>query len=160
RLKREFQRFFELAAVLWESETMLAHGHFQDIIDKPAETDIFVMILWSRLGTPLPSDRYRGLDGRVPVTRTEREFENAPAAREQRGEPDLIVYRKRAPPDPKFSTMREVQRELAAIGRQWEQLEAFWERHFETSDGHAKRAYNEFNTPDEFEAKLEQHLRD
>jgi hypothetical protein len=32
RLAREFARFFAVEAVLWEYETMLAHGHFQDII--------------------------------------------------------------------------------------------------------------------------------
>ena len=42
---------------------------------------IVVLILWSRLGTPLPikTERreYIGLDGRSPVTGTEWEFEDA-----------------------------------------------------------------------------------
>src|ERR1700691_160929 len=54
RLKREFARFFEISAVLWEYEPMLASGHFQDVIDPPGESDVVVLILWSRLGTPLP----------------------------------------------------------------------------------------------------------
>lgn len=75
RLKREFVRFFEISAVLWEYEPMLSSGHFQDIIDPPSAADIVVLILWSRLGTPLPAKtetrEYKGLDGRTPVTGTE-----------------------------------------------------------------------------------------
>ncbi len=33
---------------------MLASGHFQDAIDPPSVFDIVILILWSRLGTPLP----------------------------------------------------------------------------------------------------------
>src|SRR5262252_10806513 len=93
RLKREFARFFELSAVLWEYEPMLSSGHFQDIIDAPSTADIVVLILWSRLGTPLPERTatrdYRGRDGQVPVTGTEWEHEDALQANEQRGVPDL-----------------------------------------------------------------------
>src|SRR5204863_7820717 len=97
-LKREFARFLDISAVLWEYEPMLSSGHFQDIIDPPSSADIVVLILWSRLGTPLPARtakrEYRGLDDRVPVTGTEWEFEQALAARERRGgAPDLLVYR-------------------------------------------------------------------
>ena len=46
---------------------MLASGHFQDAIEPPSTFDIVVLILWSRLGTPLPEKtagrEYRGLDG-------------------------------------------------------------------------------------------------
>jgi hypothetical protein len=160
RLKREFQWSFDVTAVLWEFETMLAQGHFQDIIDKPSGSDIFVMILWSRMGTPLPEDRYQGVDGRKPVTGTEWEFEDALASYQKSGAPDLVVYRKTAPPDPKFSGFKDVRQELRQIESQWESLEAFWERYFETREGHAKRAYNQFTTADDFESKLETALRD
>jgi hypothetical protein len=160
RLKREFQWSFDLKAVLWEYETMLAQGHFQDVIEKPSGSDIFVMVLWSRMGTSLPEDRYQGIDGRKPVTGTEWEFEDAHSSYEKRGAPDLIVYRKTAPPDPKFSRARDVRQELREIERQWEQLEAFWHRYFETLEGYAKRAYVPFTTADEFEEKLDAALRD
>src|SRR5579862_2912644 len=156
RLKREFQRFFELSAVLWELEPMLAHGHFQDIIEKPSETDIFVMILWSRLGTPLPADRYQGLDGRTPVTGAEWEFEEALLSRRRSGSPDLLVYRKIAPAEARFRSAEE----LVEAGRQWAALETFWERHFVEPDGGFKLAFNRFSVLDEFEAKLEAHLRE
>jgi len=160
RLKREFQRFFDITAVLWEFETMLANGHFQDIIDRPSECDLFVMVLWSRMGTALPEDRYHGADGRTPVTGTEWEFEDALSAFEQRGAPDLIVYRKTAPPDPKFADNRDLRQKLRDLERQLELLEQFWERYFETRDGRPKRAFNTFDPADEFETKLEAALRD
>src|SRR5271163_3928904 len=96
RLAHEFLRFFELTAVLWEYEPMLASGHFQDAIVRPSDADIVVILLWSRLGTPLP-ERYQGIDGRAPVTGTEWEFEDALAHHLSAGVPDLLVYRKDAP---------------------------------------------------------------
>jgi hypothetical protein len=54
RLAREFKRFYDIKPVLWEYEPMLSSGHFQDIIDPPSDVDILILILWSRLGTPLP----------------------------------------------------------------------------------------------------------
>src|SRR5229473_2716564 len=106
-LKREFARFLDISAVLWEYEPMLSSGHFQDIIDPPSSADIVVLILWSRLGTPLPARtatrEYRGRDGRAPVTGTEWEYEDALQAREKRGVPDLLVYRRFAEGFARFS---------------------------------------------------------
>jgi hypothetical protein len=158
RLKREFQRFFDISAVLWEFEPMLAHGHFQDIIEKPSETDIFVMLLWSRLGTELP-DRYKGNDGRVPVTGTEWEFENALSARKSRGAPDLLVYRKDAPPAPKINDFKEAAEELEDLARQWRALGRFWERYFEKPEGGYELAFKKFRTVEGFELVLERDLQ-
>jgi hypothetical protein len=160
RLKREFARFFEISAVLWEYEPMLASGHFQDLIVPPGEVDVVVMILWSRLGTPLPERtavrEYRGRDGRTPVTGTEWEFEQALSARETRGAPDLLVYRKTAENVARFSRAEQ----LEQARRQWEALSVFWTRHFEDEKGQFKLAYNPFAALDEFEALLEAHLRE
>src|SRR4051812_21948798 len=72
KLAKDYARFFQVKAYLWETEPMLASGHFQDAILPPRDADILVLILWARLGTPLPertdSQEYRALDGRVPVT--------------------------------------------------------------------------------------------
>ena len=121
RLRREFARFFDLTAVLWEYEPMLSSGHFQDIIDQPSNADIVVLILWSRLGTPLPertaTREYAGRDGRVPVTGTEWEFEQALEAREKRGGvPDLLVYRKFAAGEARFSHAEQLDQNSPAMG--------------------------------------------
>jgi tetratricopeptide (TPR) repeat protein len=161
RLRREFARFFDLSAVLWEYEPMLSSGHFQDIIEPPSTADIVVLILWSRLGTPLPertaTRAYTGRDGRFPVTGTEWEFEEALEARERRGGvPDLLVYRKFAAGEAWFNHSDQ----LELIRQQWDAMQAFWQRHFEADDGTFKAAFNRFVTLDEFEAQLESHLRE
>src|ERR1700730_18722326 len=125
RLRREFVGFFELRAVLWEYEPMLSSGHFQDIIDPPSTADIVVLILWSHLGTPLPertaTREYRGRDGRAPVTGTEWEYEEALQARETRGVPDLLVYRRFAEGFARFSRAEQ----LDQIRAQWGALQRF-----------------------------------
>jgi len=161
RLKREFASFFDITPVLWEYEPMLSSGHFQDIIDPPADADILVLILWSRLGTPLPertaTREYRGIDGRAPVTGTEWEFESALAARQQRsGVPDMLVYRKQGEGFARFSRVDQ----LDQIRSQWEALQKFWRFHFEDESGQFKAAFNRFTTLEEFETQLEQHLRE
>lgn len=73
RLNREFTYHFRVEAVLWEREPLVATYHFQDShnIPTPRSADIVVVILWSRLGVPLPEKDFRGaLSGRV-VTGTE-----------------------------------------------------------------------------------------
>jgi hypothetical protein len=95
RLAREFSYHFPIEAVLWEREPLLA-THLQDLIVPPHETDIVVTVLWSRLGVPLPEAKYLGAISKAPVTGTEWEFEDAVASYQQRGLPELLLYRKRA----------------------------------------------------------------
>ena len=56
RLAREFAYHFRIEPVLWEREPLIATEHFQTMIQPPSETDVVVVILWSKLGTPLPAD--------------------------------------------------------------------------------------------------------
>ena len=91
----------------WEHEPMLASGHFQDAVEPPSAFHIVVMILWSRLGTPLPEKtaerEYRGIDGRAPVTGTGWEYEEALAVAREKRAPDLLAFRNISPamPSPK-----------------------------------------------------------
>lgn len=157
-LKKEFARFFEITAYLWEHEAMLATGHFQDVIEPPSQSDIVVLILWSRLGTPLPeksgSREYRGIDGRAPVTGTEWEYEDALAANRSKGAPDLLVYRSNKEPqislrDPSKKAMAE---------NQWTALENFWSRYFQAG-GVFLSAFHGFDDLEDFGDMLEAHLR-
>jgi hypothetical protein len=61
KLARDHRPFFDIQSELWETEPMLASGHFQDNITPPAESDIVVLIVWSRLGTSLPEKTARPL---------------------------------------------------------------------------------------------------
>jgi WD40 repeat protein len=158
KVAKDYARFFDVTPVLWESEPMLASGHFQDAIVPPSESDIVVLILWSRLGTPLPERtevrEYRGLDGRAPVTGTEWEFEDALRASKQKGLPDLLAYRKKAAPKAEYQSAAD----LEELGRQLQSLESFWSRYF-VGRGEFRAAFSEFAELDAFELKLEADLR-
>jgi WD40 repeat protein len=157
KLAHEYARFYELEPYLWEYEPMVASGHFQDSIDPPSQFDAVIIILESRLGTPLPEKtavrEYRGIDGRTPVTGTEWEFEDALTAARERGVPDLLVYRSQRnaelPQDPA---------KRPAIIAQIEALDVFWSRHF-ADRGAFIGAYAEFKSLEEFAAKVEKDLR-
>jgi hypothetical protein len=158
KIAKSYSRFFSVIPIQWEVEPMLATGHFQDQITPPSETDILVLIVWSRLGTPLPpaTERraYRGIDGRVPVTGTEWEFEDALAANRKRGAPDLLAYRKQADP---VVSLRDKSAKASAE-EQWEKLDAFWNRWF-VDRGEFRAAFSTFTDLDGFEDKLEGDLR-
>ena len=158
RLAQDYARFFTIEPYLWEYEAMLASGHFQDSIEPPSAFDIVVLIVWSRLGTPLPERtqvrEYRGMDGRAPVTGTEWEYEEALKAAREVGTPDLLVYRSR-----EYARVNTLDSE----GRrkdfeQFEDLDRFWSRHF-ANQGTYLGAYTEFTSGAEFAAAFEKHLR-
>jgi len=158
KLAQEYRRFFLLDSYRWEYEPMLASGHFQDAIELPSAADIVLLILWSRLGTSLPEQTavraYRGIDGRVPVTGTEWEYEDALQAARAHGAPDLLAYRNISHPaiDPLDAHAR------AQSLAQLEALEAFWQRHF-ADRGVLLAAYEQYQTLEEFAQRLEQALR-
>jgi WD40 repeat protein len=154
KLAKDYTRFFEIEPYLWETEPMLASGHFQDAILAPGETDILILILWARLGTPLPAEKYRGIDGRVPVTGTEWEFETALAAHQRRGTPDLLAYKKKASPKAEYTS----ESDLEELRKQLQNLDAFWSRYF-INQGEFRAAFGEFENLDGFETKLEGDLR-
>jgi WD40 repeat protein len=157
RLDREFSYHFRIEPILWEREPLIATQHFQASITPPHETDIVVVILWSRLGVLLPVEKYPGAITGRPVTGTEWEFEDAVASYRTRKLPDLLLYRKRAQ-IPAFlddDSVLESQRQQKRL------LEDFVQRWFvDTNAGTFKAASREFAAAAEFEDLLETHLRD
>ncbi len=109
-----------------------------------------VCILWKRLGFELPPD-YRRADGTTP-TGTEYEFEDAMQAARSKGSPDVLVYRKVAPV---LLDAEQVETERA----QFEALKQFWTRWFRTETGHFTAAYQSFETTDQLETQVEDHIR-
>jgi len=156
RLAREFSYHFRVEAVLWEREPLLATHHFQDLIVPPHETDIVVTVLWSRLGVPLPEAKYLGAVSKAPVTGTEWEFEDAVASYQQRGLPDLLLYRKRARVTVELGDCAILEEQQ----HQSELVEEFMRRWFRSLDGESfVAASREFGDATEFESLLEEHLR-
>src|SRR5215470_5805447 len=126
KLSQDYSRFCTVESYRWEHEAMLASKHFQDAIEPPSAFDIVVLILWSRLGTPLPERtaqrEYRGIDGRAPVTGTEWEYEEALKIAREKGAPDILAFRNvsPAPVDPRDPDAQAVSMaQLAALNGSW-----------------------------------------
>jgi len=158
KLGQEFRRYFVLKTYRWEYEPMLASGTFQDSIEPPSNFDVVLLIVWSRLGTPLPAKtalrEYKGIDGRSPVTGTEWEFEDALKAAEQCGVPDLLAFRNvsQTPVD-----VRDTDAQSKSMA-QLKALNEFWTRHRFDAQTNC-RAYQEYSNLEQFATHLEQKLR-
>jgi hypothetical protein len=158
KLSQDYSRFFSIETYRWEHEAMLASKHFQDAIEPPSAFDIVVLILWSRLGTPLPEKtaerEYRGINGRAPVTGTEWEYEEALKVAQEKKAPDLLAFRNisPAPLDTRDPAAR------ARSNAQLDALDQFWTRHF-ADRGVFLAAYDEYRTLEEFTQRLEESLR-
>jgi hypothetical protein len=157
RLSREFGYHFHLEAVLWEREPLVATHHFQDPqnIPQPRSTDIVVVILWSRLGTVLPVEKFRGaLSGR-PVTGTEWEFEDALAGARENGVPHLLLYCKTASPTAALDDRKALNEQLVQL----DMVQEFTERWIRSADGrHLSGAFRTFTSTADFEAQLYENL--
>ena len=157
RLAREFAYHCRIEALLWERQPLVATEHFQARITKPSETDIVVLILWSRLGSPLPLAQFPGPISGGEVTGTEWEFEDAVQSYRHRALPDLMVYRKQAPVMASLEDDAELDRQRA----QKASLARFVQRWFEDAGAQAfKAASHLFADPVAFEDLLETHLRE
>jgi tetratricopeptide (TPR) repeat protein len=160
KLARAYARFFAIEPFQWEYEPMLASKHFQDPIDPPGSFDIFILVLWSRLGAPLPEKtalrEYRGIDGRAPVTGTEWEFENALKASRNnggRGPPDLLAYRRIGGAVTALDDAAARDEKI----KQYDALGAFWRR-WSKSNIQFLAGCAEYAEPDEFDRRLEADL--
>jgi len=144
----------EIVPVFWEHEPLRASASFQEQIRQPADCDVVLMILWSRLGTRLPAHISRP-DGSRYASGTEFEFENALEGFRARGVPDLLVYRKTARPVTPLDSEQQIMERL----RQKEALDGFVARWFTSGDGSFTAAFHTFEGLDDFEELLETHLR-
>lgn len=136
-----------LEVIAWDgpvgSVPMLANTDPQDAITQalpqPCECDFVVMILWSRIGTPLPNHYAKEL-GLSQVTGTEWEYYNALQGANRLIGTKVLVYRNEAalPPD----------------APQGEQVAAFFAMLVEQ-----KRSYNSYSGTPDFEKQLEHHLK-
>ncbi|QFY41686.1 hypothetical protein F6R98_02800 [Candidatus Methylospira mobilis] len=155
-LQHKFDRYLQLEPIFWEHQPQSAHQHFQDQIRKlPSATDLVVCILWSRLGTRLPPDKYLRADGTPYRSGTEFEFEDAMEGYLLSGKsPDLWVYRKTAEV---LAPLSDRQRK-AEMERQKDMLDDFLEHWLGGADDHFKAGFNGFADADEFERMFAQHL--
>lgn len=153
RLGGEFADAVTLELVLWEHEPLFAHTGFQEQIPRPSECDLVVSILWSRLGTRLPAG-FASEPGQPPPTGTEFEVRDALAAYEKHGRPNLLIYRKKAPPQVNLASADAEER-----FRQYKQLDAFCRSVFYDAQGAALVAHHGFHDGADFERRLAEHAR-
>jgi len=153
RLDSQFGDLLHLEAVFWENAPLVATASFQEQLIKPSDTDVALVILWARLGTPLPGHIVRD-DGTPYGSGTEFEFEDAVTGFRRNGKPRILTYRKTAPtvaPDDLDG--------LAESVRQKQAMQGFVGRWFRNeADGTLKGAFHNFASSADFEELLEAHL--
>ena len=120
---------------------------------QPCECDLVLILLWSRMGTPLPPD-YVKPDGTAYLSGTEWEYWNAMQAFSAHGKPRIWMYRRSARPqvyldDPELMHKRE----------QWDRLQGFFGM-IHNPDGSIAHGVNAYQEPADFRRQLEEHLRD
>lgn len=154
RLQSEYIGKVVLEPVLWEHEPLVATSTFQHQIVKPSDTDVVIAILWSRLGTRLPKEFVRE-DGSRFESGTEFEFEEAIEGFRRNGKPDLLVYRKTAPPSVRLDDEKELLDRLS----QKKKLDEFVDKWFhDKAEGTLIAAFHAFEAASDFETLLENHL--
>ena len=120
---------------------------------RPSQCDITVVILWSRMGTPLPTNWEVKPDGSPYRSGTEWEYLDALQAAEKTGRPKVLVYRRTEVPN---IPINDPERDQKA--KQWDAVQAFFAE-FRNPDGSFKGAYNEYAAPADLRDKLEDHLK-
>ena len=158
RIQGEVSAHAKLVPYFWEHEPMLATKDFQENIPSPAEFDIVICILWSRLGSRLHS-KHRRDDGTLYQSGTEFEFEEAVRGwQETNGErPDILVYRRDYL---RLEVTDEHLEQAAEKMRQYNRLLEFFNKWFRSPDEAVfTGAYNPYRNLADFEQKLYRALR-
>ncbi|WP_406646815.1 response regulator [Aliisedimentitalea scapharcae] len=154
RLNEEFFGRAYLIPILWEEEPMLASETFQAQIHPPHETEIYVGILWSRIGSPLPDTILRP-NGTRYESGTAFEFEDALSGFKQQGSPEMLLYRKQGAPTLSLEDRDVVLDRLDQIDK----LTRYLDRWLIGDDGSYIGAFHMFETEEQLDTMLEMHLR-
>jgi hypothetical protein len=136
----------KLELIAWDDPAarlpMLATETPQDSVNaarpRPATGDIVIVVLWSRMGTPLP-DSVRKPNGEPYLSGTEWEYEDAVHALQQ-PRPQVLVYRRTEEPKIGLRDLQKKEKE-----EQFERVEAFF-----GALRSLKRGVNEYETPSDF----------
>ena len=154
RLNEEFAGRAYLIPILWEEEPMLASETFQAQIHPPRETEIYIGILWSRIGSPLPDTILRP-DGTRYDSGTAFEFVDAMHGFKATGEPEMMLYRKEGAPTVSLENKGMVMGRLDQIDK----LQNYIDRWLIGDDGSYIGAFHMFGAEEQFDTMIEMHLR-
>lgn len=154
RLGAIYRKYVSFELVRWETKFYEATRSFQESVESMDSFDLVLGILWKRIGTELPPDRFLRSDGRPYESGTVYEIEAALAAyKAEYRTPSVYVFKKT---EPIFYSAKGVEEEK----RQKELLDDWWSRHFEDEKGHCLAGANRFDTIESFESILETLLID
>jgi len=124
-------------------------------LPKPEDCDLVVVILWTRIGTPLPAEFELKADGTPYLSGTEWEYLNALKGFKANNKPSNIwVFQRKGNPQPDLEDPH-----YASIVEQWARLKKFFAS-FTNPDNSLKGGINAYETPDEFSQQFERFLRD
>jgi CheY-like chemotaxis protein len=154
RLNDEFTGRALMIPILWEEEPLLASDTFQAQIHPPRETEIYIGILWSRIGSPLP-DSIKRPDGSHYESGSVFEFEDALSGYNEDGHPEMLLYRKSGAPQISLADKANVLERIDQIDK----LKAYVDAHLMGEDGSYSGAFHMFDTPEQFETMVEMHVR-
>jgi formylglycine-generating enzyme required for sulfatase activity len=149
-----FRDHLTIEVVSWDDPVapapMLANAPPQDSVERnrptPAECDLTVVILWSRLGTPL--QRRMRADGSPYASGTEYEFENA----RDNGRP-VLLYRRSGKPQLDIDDP-----ERDAKLQQWQAVNGFFAR-FKAEDGSLAGLATAYESSEALKPRIESDLR-
>jgi tetratricopeptide (TPR) repeat protein len=153
RLADEAADALRLSVIIWEHEPLFGHTGFQEQIERPSQCDLVVSILWSRLGTRLPSD-FAPAPGMPAPTGTEFELQDALSSFAAIGKPDLLIYRKIPGPQIGLGSA-----DFGERSDQYRRLDEFCRRAFYDSEGANTVAHHTFTDSHTFERRLAEHVR-
>jgi len=150
RLRVLYKDRLSIELYMWEHQPLLGTDRFQPQIENPEETfDLFILVLWSRLGSPPGIPRP---DGTQYQSGTQYEVELALESHKQLGKPELLLYRKtarlRVELAPGDLTATTLQAEIDRTDAYWQSL---------VGDP-PNRAHFIFDSIDKFENVLLEHL--
>jgi hypothetical protein len=153
RLNGVYSKHIKLSLERWERRFYEATKGFQESIAAMDTFDIVVGIVWKRIGSELPPEKFRRDDGTAFESGTVYEIESALAANRRSGKPSVYVFRSTRP-----VTFTEAGVEQERLQKQ--SLDAWWVHIFRDAGGHYLHATNEFSTIEDFEVKFEACLVD
>ena len=155
RLNTEFAGRVAIETIRWETRYYSAHDSFLPQIPEAADCDLVIALFRSRLGSPVPDDFPKQVNGEPYPSGTAYEVMTAIAARRSgRPRPDVYVFRYARKP-----TITLDEGDNAEVETQWKRLKAFFDTWFKTPDGRFVAAFESYESTDDFATRLDDCLR-
>jgi CHASE2 domain-containing sensor protein len=153
RLNGAFEGVVRFDVFRWEDDIYSSNKSFQEQIDnaggKLSEIDIFICVLWARIGLRLNPQLWRRGEHEGFESGTVYEYETALTLNKQNdGRPEIYLFRKSADIVYRADHVTE-------DVDQHKRLEAVWQRWTQSPDGYNAAGYQSFPDTDQFEAQLE-----